>query len=95
MGDGVKAMLMARRHQYLQAIEQLNTNWRAIESATQADQMRNIRLLKAMCLAQTDPQHEEISTLVAGAKPFRPGEYDYLGSRWPEFQNFLGAHGLS
>jgi hypothetical protein len=94
-GDGVRAMLMARRHQYRAAVEQLNENWRAIESATQADQMRNIRLLKAMCLAQSDPESEEIATLVAGAKPFKPGEYDYIGTRWPEFQAFLGERGFS
>jgi hypothetical protein len=95
MGEGIRAHLMARRHRYREAVEFLNANWRAIEGSTQADQMRPIRLLKALCLQRTEPESEEIPVLLAGAKPFRPGEYDYLGTRWPEFQSFLGEKGFS
>ena len=67
------------------------------ENASVRDlQSRHLCMLGAFACAHSgDPiLQNDMEKLLAGAKPFQPGEYDYLTHNWPEFRSFLILHGF-
>ena len=60
--------------------------------------MKRLRVLRAFAIKNVPPtpqNQEQMQTLLAGARPFRPGEFDYLAAKWPELKTFLIESGLS
>ncbi len=89
------ALIACRRGRYVEAIAQVERDWALAEGGLNAAQLRGVRLLRAFALEQTGGEADEIASLIAGAKPFRTGEQDYLAGSWPEFRAFLVKHGFS
>lgn len=99
-----EATLLLRKAQYGAAAALLAEHWRAIEETTPAALMRNTRIMRAFALeraaapaaaASAAEVAAQVEQLLAGCRPFEPGEYEPLGVAWPEVQAFLATHALT
>ncbi len=65
-------------------------DWRTAEAAHTVDQLRPLQLVRAFALAKADPAGSgpQVAQLLADVRGAGPGRFDYLGARWPEFQEW-------
>ncbi len=56
--------------------------------------VRALRIVRAFA-AESIGSPALVPDLLAGARPFRPGEYAWLGARWPEMARYLDANGFA
>jgi hypothetical protein len=56
--------------------------------------LRALRIVRALA-AEMAGAREQVPDLLVGARPFRPGEYAWLGAGWPEMARYLEANGFS
>jgi hypothetical protein len=96
----IDALIAARAKDFAGVEPICVAGWHGAEGMTGAFQMRSLRLLRAFALTQLDGGDSgahagEIRSLLEGARPSRPGEFDYLCGAWPEYRAFLAAHGFT
>lgn len=92
-----KSVVLCRRGHPDEARALLEQHWREGEAALLADVMRALRLVRAYATlrgSRTPDDERTAADLLAGARPFRAGDYDWLGVSWPEMRAFLEEHGL-
>jgi hypothetical protein len=88
-----ESVLLCREGRFDAVVPTVDGRWREAEAAG-AGQVKQLRLLKAFALDRLGAEAERAEQLAA-LKPFRPGEFDYLGTRWPELRAFIESNGLS
>ena len=70
--------------------------WTELERSTAADLVRAFRVIRAFAAEQAGGDAAvQSSDLLAGARPFRAGEYAWIGVRWPELARYLAARGFA
>jgi hypothetical protein len=83
---------------YAVVVKDAEANWAKAEACLLGTQMQALRVLCAFGLAninQESVHDERIRQFLAGARPCRPGQFDYLAIHWPEFRAFLVEHGFA
>lgn len=93
-----QTLIQLRRGAFKVAAEMPDADWFAAEAMLGTDGMRRLRVLRAFALKNLPPTpqaQEQMQMLVAGARPFHPGEFDYLAAKWPELKAFLVEQGLT
>ncbi|MCY3018973.1 MAG: hypothetical protein NTW87_08095 [Planctomycetota bacterium] len=83
------------RHQAV--LKDLGQEWARVEGMLGVHLARVLRLLSAFGHSQlpdAQAHAEHIQQMLAGVRPFRPGEFDYLVINWPEFRAFLVEQGF-
>jgi tetratricopeptide (TPR) repeat protein len=78
-------------------LKDAEAGWLRAEGSLSPHQVKALRLLSAFGHSQLPdaPAHaEHIEQMLAGVRPFRPGEFDYLVGNWPEFRAFLERNGF-
>lgn len=91
----IDVMLHLRQELYPDALRLLEQNWQKLAGAPHAEiNMKHAWLFRALALERADANQrtDEIRDLLGGARPFVPGEYDFLGAEWPEMKEFLLRH---
>ncbi len=91
-----EAIARCRRGDPAAAARLLDETWGEIERSTAADLMRGVRILRAFAAeSASGAAAASVGDLLAGARPFRPGEYAWLGAGWPEMARYLEAKGFA
>jgi hypothetical protein len=89
------AIVRLRRGDAASAAQLLERSWTELERSTAADLVRSFRVIRAFAAEQAGGDAaSQASDLLAGARPFRAGEYAWIGSRWPELARYLAARGF-
>lgn len=73
------------------AAKLLADGWTEIESTTTGDVLRPLRVVRAFAAAAAGPRHPALET----PRPAYPGEYAFLGTKWPEMAAFLATRELA
>jgi hypothetical protein len=89
-----EAIVRLRRGGAADAVRLLDERWGEIERSTTADLVRAFRIVRALAAA-TAGSPAQVPDLLAGARPFRPGEYAWMGAGWPEMARYLAANGFA
>lgn len=89
-----QAIVLARRGDPGAGLRALEESWGEIERTTTADVVRGLRIVRAHLL-EACVRAEEAEALLAGARPFRTGEYVWLGAGWPEMAAYLAVRGFA
>ncbi len=90
-----EAIVRCRRGDVDGAARLLHQTWGEIERSTAADLVRAFRIVRAFAGESAGgPFAASANDLVAGARPFRAGEYAWLGAGWPEMARYLEARGF-
>jgi hypothetical protein len=92
-----RTLIENRRGAYKLIAEMRLEEWFLAEGAGSPATMRQLRVLRAFAMKNLPgTEHaDEIQMLLAGARPCKPGEYDFLAVRLPELKAFLVEAGLS
>ncbi len=91
-----EAILRCRRGDPAGASRLLDQTWGEIERSTGADLVRGFRIVPAFAAESAGgPSATSAGDLIAGARPFRAGEYAWLGAGWPEMARYLEAKGFA
>lgn len=97
----IDALIGARRGDHGDVVRRIDAELARAENLLSASQLRALRLVKAFALERLaagryrdDARDQEIRQALDGSRPFRPGEFDYLATRWPELAEFLSRHGF-
>jgi hypothetical protein len=89
------AVIGCRRGRADEVARKLQNRWHDLESGLTGEYLRPLRVVRALALLESGPRAGgALEAILDGARPFRPGEYDYLGRRWPEMERFLTTQGL-
>jgi tetratricopeptide (TPR) repeat protein len=97
----VETLMRLRRGAWKLVTEMPDAEWFSAEGALSAVGMKRMRVLRAFAIRSLPPAQqsakapEEIQSLLAGVRPCRPGEFDFLATRWPELKSFLVESGLA
>jgi hypothetical protein len=91
-----EAIVLIRRGDAASAARLLDQSWGEIERSTAADLVRAFRVVRALA-GETAGGTAATSSgdFLAGARPFRPGEFAWLGVGWPEMTRYLEAKGFA
>jgi hypothetical protein len=89
-----EAIVRLRRGDAPGAVQLLDASWGEIERSTAADMVRALRIVRALA-AESGGAPAQVPDLLAGARPFRAGEYAWLGAAWPEMARYLAANGFA
>ena len=89
-----EAIALERRGHDEAAARRLAESWGEIELTTTADLMRGIRLVRAYVVERAGGTAGEVEALLAGARPFRPGEYAWLSAGWKEMEVWAAMKGF-
>lgn len=87
-----EAVVRLRRGDAAGAARLFDETWGEIERCTSADLVRALRIVRA--LAADAAGRTGAGELLAGARPFRPGEYAWIAAGWPEMRRYLAEHGF-
>lgn len=92
-----RTLIENRRGAYKLIAEMRLEEWFMAEGAGSPATMRQLRVLRAFAMKNLPgvPPADEIQMLLAGARPCKPGEYDFLAARLPKLKTFLVESGLS
>jgi hypothetical protein len=89
------AIVLLRRGNAAAAATLLDGSWGELERCTAADLVRAFRLVRAFAAEQVEgAAAAQAADLLAGARPFRAGEYAWIAARWPEMARYLAANGF-
>jgi hypothetical protein len=90
-----RAVIDCRSNRCAEAARTLDDAWPEIERTLKAHQVRPYGILRAFARANGDVRDADVvEGELALARPAFAGEHAYLGTAWPEMQQFLTAHGL-
>ncbi|HEY3321599.1 MAG TPA: hypothetical protein VGP72_14110 [Planctomycetota bacterium] len=90
-------LIGARRERHAVILKDAEDVWMRVEKSLSISEFKALRLLCAFAWVHLPPSPEnesKIQELLAGARPFRPGEFDYLVGSWPDLRAFLTDHGF-
>lgn len=97
----VEAIVLAREERFDDVIATIDARWSDAEAQLTPVNMRALRLIEAYALERraggnyrAEANDSDARRALGGARPFRPGEFDYLVAEWPELREFLQAHGF-
>jgi hypothetical protein len=92
----VEALVALRRGRAQEARLAFDQSWAEIERTTAADLVRGLRIARAFAAEAEGGETAALAPdLLAGARPFRPGEYAWLSASWPEMARYLEAKGFA
>lgn len=90
-----RAVVDCRSGRADEAARMLEESWSEYEGVLMGETMRPLRVVRAFAIAATDPRNAGVAaSLLDTARAAYPGEYAFLGARWPEMAAFLAAHQL-
>jgi hypothetical protein len=91
-----QVILRVRQGRMAEAVDLIAACWATVERTVTGHELRVLRLVSAFAIDSVGLAEgaEAIGQMFAGARPFRPGEYDYLVRSWPELGRFLAAAGF-
>ncbi|MBI5546006.1 MAG: hypothetical protein HY901_19110 [Deltaproteobacteria bacterium] len=81
-------MLLARAGNHGGVVKLAETRWQALESCGWILR-KAARLVQAYAAQQIGQPEAAITEIIAGAKPFAAGDFDFLSAQWPEMKAFL------
>lgn len=87
-----RAMLAAREGRLYDALAEMDAGWLATEGVMPAGQMRQLRVLRAYCLASTRPgglHDPEVRRSLDAAMPLGPWDLAGWCRVWPQFHAFV------
>jgi hypothetical protein len=91
-----EAIVRLRRGDAVAAARLLDQTWGEIERSTSADLVRALRIVRALAGEKAGGAAAASSDeLLAGARPFRAGEFAWLAAGWPEMARYLEAKGFA
>lgn len=90
-----EAALALLEKRYDDAVQAVHPHLRVLENRIPGRFLRAARILCAMAMAHRGDPDDDVEAMLGGARPFVPGEYDYLGREWPALQAFLGERHLT
>jgi tetratricopeptide (TPR) repeat protein len=91
-----EAIVRLRRGDAAGAAQLLAETWGELERSTAADLVRALRLVRAFAVERSAlGEAPEPDELLAGARPFRPGEYGWVAAGWPEMGRYLLEKGFA
>jgi tetratricopeptide (TPR) repeat protein len=91
-----EAIVRLRRGDALGAARLFDETWGELERCTAADLVRAFRVVRAFAAVSAGGAAvAQAADLLAGARPFRAGEYAWIGVAWPEMARYLAANGFS
>lgn len=89
------AIASLRRGDARAAREAFEQGWPEIERGCPGELVRGLRLPYALAAEAEGGAAAALATgLLAGARPFRAGEYAWLAAHWPELARYLEAKGF-
>jgi tetratricopeptide (TPR) repeat protein len=91
-------LIHLRRGAFKHVVEMPDEEWYCAEGAFGQASMKRLRVLRAFAMNNLPPTpqtREQIQSYLAGVRPFRRGEFDYLAAKWPELNAFIVEAGLS
>jgi protein-S-isoprenylcysteine O-methyltransferase Ste14 len=90
-----EAIVTLRRGQPADASALLERNWTVMREALTANMMRVAEVLTAFAESTRGVrQANTMAERLLRVEPTLPGDFAFLGVKWPEMQAFLDAHGL-
>lgn len=90
-----EAILFCRRGDAERAARRLAESWSEIELTTSADLARGLRLVRAYAVECAGGTNGEVEAFLAGARPFKAGEYGWLSAGWKEMEVWLAVKGFA
>lgn len=91
-----RAVLDCRDGRCADAARMLDEHWADYEATLTGDTLRPLRIVRAFAIAAAGPRDAGLAeSAFAMARPAYPGEYDFLGTAWPEMAAFLVSHQLT
>jgi tetratricopeptide (TPR) repeat protein len=90
-----EAILLCRRGDAERAARRLAESWSEIELTTSADLARGLRLVRAYAVERAGGTNGEVEAFLAGARPFRAGEYGWLSAGWKEMEVWMAVKGFA
>jgi tetratricopeptide (TPR) repeat protein len=94
----IDCLIAVRRGRYEVAVRDAEKGWCDAEGSYPASNIKALRLLCAFALRQLPPdpvREEQARDFLGGARPFQPGQFDFMAGDWPAFRKFLGENGFS
>lgn len=90
-----ESVLALRRERPAEAVALLEKNWTGMREFSNGNSMRVAEVLRAF--GESAGGMRESNTMterLLRVEPVLPGDFAFLGVKWPEMQLFLDAHGL-
>jgi hypothetical protein len=74
----------------------IDERWRELEGTLTARTTRPLRVLRAFAMARSGGVRDAgvVDAALGAIRPARRGEFEMLGTQWPEMHSFLETHGL-
>ena len=76
------------------AAKLLDEGWAGYEASVTGDVLRPLRVVRAFAHASGPRAGGVAEAALPTLRPAYPGEYAFLGARWPEMAAFLASHEL-
>jgi hypothetical protein len=90
-----EALVYLRKGDARTAAKVFAQGWLEIERSSDAEFIRPLRVARAFAMETSGGEDAMgAAELLAGARPFRPGEFTWLGAGWPELARHLRENGL-
>lgn len=90
-----ETVVRLRRGQPAEALALLERNWTTMREVLNGNTMRVAEVLSAFAeAARGVRQSNTMAERLLRVEPVLPGDFAFLGVKWPEMQTFLDAHGL-
>ena len=92
----VEAMVRCRTGECAAAATLLDERWIELEAGLTGRQLRAVRIVRAFAHAAAGPRATGTSAaILLGIRRSYPGEFAFLGAKWPEMAAFLATHELA
>lgn len=91
-----EAIVRLRRGDATGSARLFEQTWGELERSTAADVVRALRVVRAFAVEHAGGSAAAgAADLLAGARPFRPGEYAWIAAGWPEMSRYLAEKGFA
>jgi hypothetical protein len=91
-----EAALSMRRGHAEEGVALLDKNWLLLRESSSGNRMRTLEVVRAFGEAGGGVRaYNVVSERLVRVQPALPGEFAFLGAKWPEMQAFLAAHDLA
>lgn len=91
-----RAVIDCRAGRQEAAAKALADGWAELEVASPGEVMRLLRVVRAFARTAAGPREAGAAAAhLDGMRPAYHGEFDFLGSAWPEMEQFLVSHQLT
>jgi hypothetical protein len=91
-----RAVWLCRTGRVDEAAKHLDEGWAEYEATFTGDALRPLRVVRAFAHAAAGPRAGGVAlAALPTLRPAYPGEYTFLGVRWPEMAEFLATHELA